>query len=103
MAMNLSDARRLARHTSDDTNSVTYVYQNTLNSKTEDYDVAFSIPEFGMQEGEPFHPLKKKKVKDESRDLQTQVPEGTLASTGHGRGMPGTLHSHQRDTGNSDS
>ena len=54
--MTLSEARQMARKTADETNRTVLVYRDTLYTHFEDFDVAFALPSFGIQEGEPFTP-----------------------------------------------
>ena len=84
--MKLSDARRLARHTAIDTNKATFVYQDKTG--VEDYDVAYSIPDFGIQVGESFiPPVKPEKVHTESDQTVTAI-------SGYSGGAAGTLYGH---------
>lgn len=95
--MTLSEARRLARSTADDTNSTAYVYEDVQHSKTSSdssYDVAFSIPKFGLQIGEPFTPMvRKKKVKTTTEP----VLETMASSMGRSSGTSDQLRSHQTE------
>lgn len=60
--MELSEARKLARQTANDTGTATYVYLDSLKTKL-DYDVAFSVPSFGIKCGESYEPvIKPKKI-----------------------------------------
>ena len=56
--MKLSEARSLARRTANEANKTTFVYLDTLHTEIKDYDVAFSIPSFRAQEGDPFEPIR---------------------------------------------
>lgn len=89
--MKLSEARTLARETANDTGKTTYVYLDKLKSPDKDYDVAYSIPSFGEQEGDPFEPIRKVVVVE-----QTPILMGTYS------GGSGTLRaSVDGPTGNS--
>lgn len=49
----------LARETANDTGKTTYVFLDKLRAPDKDYDVAYSIPSFGEQEGDAFEPVRK--------------------------------------------
>jgi hypothetical protein len=57
--MSLSQAQRLAQETANETNSPVIVYKSKLHDDFEDYDVAYTLPAFGIRIGDPILPQKK--------------------------------------------
>ncbi len=57
--MNLPQAQRLAQATANDTNMPVLVYKSKLHEDFDDYDVAFTLPSFGVRIGDPIQPIKK--------------------------------------------